>query len=141
VSCRLRNDRTPDIVATTLQSFTEYEETESLTIVDQVLRELNTHGLATSGTSACMEALRNHQVDVLILAKTYQRGPGWACRTCSALDSQTPKPDRCPRCRGSSLREFDVKEEMVRLAQRAGSEVEVVEHSDRLLQLGNAACL
>lgn len=134
-------DRTSDIVAATLQSFLEYEESESLAMVDRLWRELNTQGLAAAGTSASMEALRNKQVDVLILAKAYQPGPGWECRTCGVLDVEGPQPDDCPKCRNRSLRTFDIKEEMVRLAEQAECGVEVVEHSDRLLRLGGAACL
>ena len=134
-------DHTADIVAATLQSFLEYEEGESLAIVDKLWRELNTHGLAVAGTAASMDALRSDQVDVLVLAKTNQPGSGWACRACGVLDVNTPQPDSCPKCGNRSLRSFDVKEEMVRVAERAGCGVEVVEHSDRLLQLGGAACL
>jgi len=39
------------------------------------------------------------------------------------------------------LRQFDIKEEMVRLAEQAGCGVEVVEHSDALMQLGGVGCL
>jgi rubrerythrin len=134
-------DHTSDIVAATLQSFLEYEEGESLAMVDKLWRELNTHGLAAAGTAASMDALRNDQVDVLVLAKTYQPGSGWACRACGVLDINSPQPDGCPKCRNRSLRSFDVKEEMVRMAERGGCGVEVVDHSDRLLQLGGAACL
>jgi rubrerythrin len=134
-------DHTSDIVAATLQSFLEYEEGESLAMVDKLWRELNTHGLATAGTAASLDALRHDQVDVLVLAKTYQPGSGWACRACGVLDIGNPQPDSCPKCGNRSLRSFDVKEEMVRMAERAGCGVEVVEHSDRLLQLGGAACL
>jgi peptide subunit release factor 1 (eRF1) len=88
-----------------------------------------------------MDALRNDQVDVLVLAKTYQPGFGWACHKCSVLDVNSPQPDGCSKCGNRWLRSFDVKEEMVRMAERAGCGVEVVEHSDRLLQLGGAACL
>jgi peptide subunit release factor 1 (eRF1) len=135
------NDRTSDIVGATLQSFLEYEEGESLAIVEKLWMELNTHGLAAAGTAASMEALRNDQVDVLVLAKTYQPGSGWACPTSGAWDVNGPQPEGCPKCGNRSPRAFDVKEEMVRLADQAGCGVEVVEHSDRLLQLGGAACL
>ncbi|MBZ5594715.1 MAG: hypothetical protein LAP39_20920 [Acidobacteriia bacterium] len=134
-------DHSSDIVAATLQSFLEYEEGESLAVVDKLWRELNTHGLAAAGTAASMDALRNDQVDVLVLAKTYQPGFGWACHKCSVLDVSSPQPDGCSKCGYRWLRSFDVKEEMVRMAERAGCGVEVVEHSDRLLQLGGAACL
>jgi hypothetical protein len=134
-------DRTSDIVAATLQSFLEYEESESLAIVDKLWGELNTHGLAAAGTAASMDALRNDQVDVLVLARTYQPGSGWACRTCGVFDFNGPQSNGCAKCGNRSLRVFDVKEEMVRLAERFGGGVEVVEHSDRLLQLGGAACL
>lgn len=135
------NDRTSDVVAATLQSFLEHEESESLAIVDRLLKQIHTHGLAVAGTGACMTALTAGQVDVLVLARDYAPGAGWNCHACGLSVSEPELPPACPKCRHRRLRQFDVKEEMVRLAERLGCGIEVVEHSDPLMQLGGAGCL
>jgi hypothetical protein len=108
------HDRLSDVVAATLESFLDHEESESLEVVEQLLKQIHLHGLAVAGTDASMVALRAGQADTLVLAKDYQSGAAW---------------------------QFDAREEMVRLAQQTGCGVEVVEHSDALMQLGGVGCL
>jgi hypothetical protein len=107
-------DRISDVVAATLQPFLDHEESESLEVVEQLLKQIHLHGLAVAGTEASLVALGAGQADILVLAKNYQPDAGWP---------------------------FDTREEMVRLAERTGCGVEVVEHSDMLMQLGGAGCL
>ena len=47
----------------------------------------------------------------------------------------------CARPAIGLLREFDIREEMVRLAGRLECGIEVVEHSDVLMNLGGVGCL
>lgn len=133
-------DRTEDVVAATLRSFVEYEELESLGAVYRLQKGINTHGLAVAGTRASFEALRQARVDVLVLAKGYESDGGWACGVCGATEVEQPAPNACPQC-GARIRELDVKEEMVRMAEQTESGVEVVSHSDALLRLGGVGCL
>jgi len=132
-------DRTKDVVAATLVSFIEQEERESLAVVDKLLNEVNTHGLAVAGTRASFEALRQGQVDVLVLAQAYKADSGWTCGACGATEVERPAPNACSQC-GERLRELNVKEEMVRMAEQTGSGVEVVGR-DALLRLGGVGCL
>jgi peptide subunit release factor 1 (eRF1) len=85
--------------------------------------------------------LERGQIDTLILAKAYEPDKGWQCSVCDMMNVHQEKPEKCPKCEASELREFDVKEEMVRLAEREGCEIEVVEHSDKLRLLGGVGCL
>jgi hypothetical protein len=135
------HDRLPDVVAATLQSFLEYEESESLAIADRLLRQVRTHGLAVVGTSESMTALRAGQVDVLVLAKDYEPGRAWSCPHCGLTRFELPSRSGCPKCQVNELRQVEIKEEMVRLAERLGCGIEVVEHSDPLMQLGGVGCL
>lgn len=134
-------DRTEDVVAATLVSFIEREERESLAVVDQLLKEVNTHGLAAAGTRASFKALRQGQVDVLVLAKAYEPGSGWACGACGAMEVERPAPYTCSQCGAGRIREFNVKEELVRMAEQTESGVEVVNHGDALMRLGGVGCL
>jgi rubrerythrin len=135
------NDRISDVVAATLQSFLDHEESESLEVVEQLLKQIHLHGLAVAGTGPSMVALRAGQADILVLAKDYQAGAAWLCLACGSAGTQAQAPAACPQCAHIPLRQFDLKEEMVRLAEQTGCGVEVVEHSDALLQLGGVGCL
>ena len=135
------NDRISDVVAATLQSFLDHEETESLEVVEQLLKKIHLHGLAVAGTDASLGALRAGQADILVLAKDYRAGAAWLCLACGSAGTHGPAAAACPRCAHIPLRHFDLKEEMVRLAEQTGCGVEVVEHSDALMQLGGVGCL
>jgi hypothetical protein len=135
------NSRTEDVVAGTLRSFLDHEELESVSLVDELLGRMHTNGLAVAGTPASLRALKSRQANVLVLARDYQAGQGWDCLRCGAGDLALACPASCPKCGASRLRGFDVKEEMVRLAERSACHVEVVLHSDALARLGGVGCL
>jgi rubrerythrin len=135
------NDCISEVVAATVQSFLDHEETESLEVVEQLLKQIHLHGLAVAGTDPCMLALRVGQADILVMAKDYESGTAWVCPACGSVGTQAHAPDACPRCASVPVRQFDIKEEMVRLAQQTDCPVEVVEHSDALMQLGGVGCL
>ena len=134
-------DRTKDVVQATLDSFVEREEQESLAKVDRLLQETNRDGIAVSGTRSSLAALQNGQVDVLVLAKGFQPEPGWGCDACKLIEVGLPVPVACPNCGAKHVRKHDLREDLVRLAERTGSEVEIVEHSDALMRLGGVGCL
>jgi peptide subunit release factor 1 (eRF1) len=135
------NDELSDVVRATLLSFIEQEEQESLALADKLEQAIYTDGLAVAGTRASWEAVRSRQADVLLLAKAYSPDPGWICGACEAIDVEAPTPRTCPRCQETELMALDVKEEMVRVAERAGCGVEVVNQSDALMRLGGVGCL
>lgn len=134
-------DHLSDIVASTLQVFLEHEERDSQAIAEGLTQQIHSHGLAVAGTSATLGALRKRQADSLVIAKAYDPGVGLECRRCgfTALDRACARV--CPACRRDSLRDFDIKAEIVRLAGAADCRVEIVEHSDMLMALGGVGCL
>jgi hypothetical protein len=134
-------DQVSDVVACTLQSFLEHEELESQAIAERLVSQIHTHGLAVAGTSGTMQALKSGQADFLVIVKNYDPGMGWECRRCGKIELKLPRPNLCPACQIGLLREFDIREEMVRLAGRLECGVEVVEHSDVLMNLGGVGCL
>ena len=135
------NDRLSDVVTTTLQRFLEHEELDSQAIAEQLVSQIYTQRLAVAGTQASMRALKAGQVDVLVIAKDYDPGNGWECRRCGRVDTQSARPDACPACQNLHLRAFEIRSELVRLAGQLGCGVEVVEHSDALMNLGGVGCL
>jgi len=134
-------DRPSDVVTATLVSFAEQEERESQVAVERLQREIDTHGRAVAGTAATFEALKWGQVSMLVLAKAYDPGNGWMCGACGAAGVEPSSLNICLECLSTELRELNVKEEMVRMAERTGSRVEVVNHSDSLMRLGGIGCL
>ena len=135
------NDPVSGVVAATLERFLEHEELDSQAIAEQLVSQIYTHGLALVGTQATLNALRVGQVDILVIAKQYDPGHGWECRRCGRVETQSAQPDACPACGNRTVRTFDVRSEMVRLAGKLGCGIEVVEHSDALLSLGGVGCL
>jgi hypothetical protein len=135
-------DRTSDMVAATLASFVDVEERESHARVDRLVSGIGNRGQAVAGTGACLEALMKAQVDVLVMAKAYQPRPGWACDGCGAGGIEAAAATfACPKCGGRRVREVEIKEEMIRLAELTRSEVEIVCHSEVLMRLGGVGCL
>lgn len=76
-----------------------------------------------------------------MIAKDYAPVVAWECRRCEKFEFTLPAPTVCTDCHLGFPREFDVREEMVRLAERESCEIEVVEHSDVLMNLGGVGCL
>lgn len=133
--------RITDVVAATLSSFIESEQQESLDAVAALVKELRRGGLAVAGIGATLEALRRGQVDVLVIAPDCQPPPGWGCKRCGWLDAMLASPGSCPECQAAELRPLDIKEAMVKLAERQTAEVEFVRHSDVLMEIGGVGCL
>ena len=97
--------------------------------------------LAIAGTAASFEALKRRQVDALVLLKGYSPPQIWTCATCDLIHPEQKRPGECPECGGAVLKEIDIKEEMVRITQKQGCQVEVVNESEALSALGGVGCL
>ncbi len=133
--------RTSELVRATLARFIEEEQQESLAAVDRLEKEIYSHGLAVTGSEACLQALQGKQVDWLVMATEYAPEPGWICADCRAAKAQETRPAACPACGSAKTRDLDVKEELVRLAELAGCGVEIVHDSEVLMRLGGVGCL
>jgi peptide subunit release factor 1 (eRF1) len=106
------------------------------------------HGLAAVGGKASLYALRRGQADVLLMAREYAPGIQWLCGRCGAsattcgASSTTPgaRPE-CPECGSNDIRQTALKEELIRLAEQNGAEIETVGQSDFLMEMGGVGCL
>ncbi len=134
-------EKISDIVASTISTFIVREEMESLAMVDRLQRELNTGGLAVAGTVETLNALSWGQADVLVMGKSYEPPPAWRCAGCGMQSEKIAQPETCPQCGGAGLHAQNLKEEMLRLAEKNGVKVEIVLHSDLLHNLGGVGCL
>lgn len=132
--------RVADVVAATLSSFIDREQQESLDAVAELASALRRGGLGAAGTAATLEALRRGQADILVMAREYEPGPAWSCEHCGCVEGTASPPERCPECDSSEVQSANLKEVMVKLAERQSLEVEFVQHSDVLMALGGVGC-
>ncbi len=133
--------RLSDVVEATLSAFIEAEEQESRTIVGNLVHQLRTGGLAVVGTGPSFRALCRGRVDVLVMSKEYDPGPGWSCDRCGSIGVESEVPDACPHCKAQEFGRFNTKERMVQKAEALDCTIEIVSQSDELSHLGGVGCL
>lgn len=135
--------RTPvsDVVEATIAAFIAQEERESRAVVEELAQQIRTGGLAVAGTVPSFQALKRDQADTLVVAGGYTPGRGWACAACGMMDTDRAKPAACRECGFTELRDIDIREAMVRLAEQHDVMVEVVNSSEALARLGGVGCL
>ena len=130
-----------EVVRATLASFIEEEEREGRSLSELLVSELRRDGLAVPGAGNCLQVLRRGQADALVLAKEWESSRAWSCGECTWSAAGDVTPELCAECGAQELREHDAREELVRLAEQTGCEVEIVGESKPLLELGGAGCL
>lgn len=62
-------------------------------------------------------------------------------RRSSEKDSYLQRPAACPECGAVELKDLDIKEEMLRLAEQQDCQLQVVNESEALSALGGVGCL
>jgi peptide subunit release factor 1 (eRF1) len=134
-------DAETDIVTATLSIFVEQEEQDSQSIADRLIMAVRTQGPAAVGAKDCLHKLRQGKVDTLVMLQDYHPDPGWICSSCDEMGGTPPETNVCPHCNSSTVRPVDLREELVRQAGKIDCPVEVVEHSDALMELGGVGCL
>ncbi len=134
-------EETSDVVKATIGRFIRQEEIESQDTAELLFQELHTGGLAVAGAGNCLKALKENRVDTLVILKTNLSSRGWSCIDCGFTEIDKQSSGTCPICKGLVLRKFDNREEMVRLAEHIGAEVEFVSKNGALENLGGFGCL
>lgn len=100
---------------------------------DEILR----NGLAVYGLKETTDAVRNGQMELLLVSKGYKIR-GWVCEKCQAVDSGLR--NECPYC-GSKISGVDVVEEIIEFAERTDTKIEFVEDNPMLDELGGVGGL
>jgi len=93
---------------------------ESLT---QLKEEILKEGLAAYGFDDTLQAVKNGQVELLIVQKDYKI-KGWVCEHCQVV--RKGKVHKCPSCE-NMVSEVDVIEEILEFAKRTDAEIEFVD--------------
>ena len=78
---------------------------------------------------------------MLVLTKAYAPDPESVCSKCGIIGSKTENPDACPLCKSTNLKTINIKEAMVRMAEKHRCTIEVVDNSDFLMRFGGVGCL
>jgi peptide subunit release factor 1 (eRF1) len=106
-----------------------------------VIDRFRAGGLAVAGLEPTIEALNLEQVDQLLLAEGFNGDhAGWQCPQCRVLGVE-PTPAACPFCAEPLPERIELREAMVRRAERTGRKVEIVESHPGLEALDGVGAL
>jgi peptide subunit release factor 1 (eRF1) len=129
-----------DILSRTIDVVRRTEADDSRKLADTAVDRFGAGGLAVAGLEPTIQALNLEQVDQLLLAEGFDGAPGWQCAECRVL-GLPPAPSECPFCGAPKPAELDLREAMVRRAERTGRRVEIVEGHAGLEALDGVAAL
>jgi len=116
-----------EILRRTLRVVRDTEARDSRRLADLVIDRFRAGGLAVAGIDPTIEALNLEQVDQLLLAESFNGDEaGWQCPECRVL-GRAPAPEACPFCAAPLPEPIELREAMVRRAERTGRKVEIVE--------------
>jgi len=74
-------------VAIGLCSLIKCTSRKSLSITDELEREICANGLVAVGASACLKTLKEGLADALVMSPTYPPEPGWMCAVCGHTEA------------------------------------------------------
>ena len=114
----------------------EREQTESDEAVQLLKQEILKDGLATYGIVETLKAVKNGQVDLLIIEKNYKIR-GWICENCQVVEQGVKKS--CPYCKNKTS-EVDMIEEIIEFAERTNANIEFTD-SDEIANLGHVGAI
>lgn len=109
----------------------ENEKYESLEAVQHLKEEILKDGLAVYGVKETLDAVKNGQVELLIIQKD-KKLAGWICEQCQVVGTNSKK--HCPHC-GKNISQVDVLEEILEFAERTDAKIEFTDSED-LADLG-----
>ena len=115
---------------------TEKEQKESIKAVTRLKQEILKDGLAIYGLIETLDAVKNGQVDLLVVEKDYKKR-GWICERCQIVEEGKNKT--CPYC-GNKTSEVDVIEEILEFAQRTDANIEFTD-SEEIANLGHVGAI
>jgi peptide chain release factor subunit 1 len=127
----------PEILARLEPHLADEHERQGQELIDQVRDRAAHDYLATAGVQGTLTALQEGKVDTLVLAKDGQM-QGARCSQCGFVFVRDV--NRCPYDGSEQLDSVDVMEEMVRLAQQQGADIQFAD-ANAIADLRGAAAL
>jgi peptide chain release factor subunit 1 len=104
----------------------EREKRQSHEAVQHLKQEILKDGLAVYGIEDTLKAVKNGQVELLIIEKDY-KPRGWICENCQMVGEGIQK--NCPYC-SKETSEVDVLEEILEFAERTDAEIEFTSNEE-----------
>jgi len=120
------------LIEQSLQLVSENEKKASIKAVKHLKSEILKDGLAVYGVEETLQAVKNGQVELLLIEKNYNL-KGWICEHCQYVEEGIKRT--CPYC-GKKTSEVDVLEEILEFAERTDAEVEFTD-SKEISDLGH----
>lgn len=127
----------PEILARLEPHLAAEHERESQAVLEQVRDRAAHDYLATAGLQGTLTALQEGKVDTLVLARDGQQ-QGARCAQCGFVFVRDVT--RCPYDGSEQMEAVDVMEEMVRLAQQQGADIQFAD-ANAIADLRGAAAL
>lgn len=112
------------------------EQMKSQEAVQNLKEEILKDGLAVYGLEETLNAVKNGQVDLLIIEKDYKL-QGWICENCQVV--KEGNIGTCPYC-GNKTSEVDVLEEILEFAERTDADIEFTD-DEGIADLGHIGAI
>ena len=123
-----------ELIKKSMQLVSENEQRKSNEAVKHLKSEILKDGLAIYGINETLQAVKNGQVELLIIEKDYKIS-GWICEKCQYVEEGYKKT--CPYCNNETSK-VDILEEILEFAERTDAEIEFTD-SDEIKDLGHIA--
>ncbi len=115
-----------ELIKKSLQMISDKEKEKSNLSVDQLKSEILKEGLGVYGINETLQAVKNGQVELLIIEKHY-KPRGWICEHCQYV--REGKKKICPFC-GKKVSEVDILEEILEFAERTDAKIEFTDNEE-----------
>jgi len=125
-------DNEQQLLKESIKVISELEGAQSHEAVKRLKEEILRDGLGVYGLDDTLNAVKNGQVDLLIIQKDYKI-KGCICEHCQILKSGPIKD--CPIC-GGPVSEADVIEEIIEFAERTDAKIEFTD-DEEISKLGH----
>ena len=125
-----------ELMEKSITLISKMEEQKSHEVVQQLKQEILRDGLAAYGLKDTLEAVKNGQVELLLIEKDY-KPRGWICENCQVVEEGVSKI--CPYC-GKKTSEVDVIEEILEFAKRTDADIEFTDDED-ISKLGHVGAI
>jgi len=129
-------DDEKELMKESINLIAERERQQSYSVVQQLKSEILKDGLATYGIKETLQAVKNGQVELLLIEKDY-KPRGWICEHCQVVDEGLQTT--CPYC-GKRTSEVDVIEEILEFAERTDADIEFTD-DEELANLGHVGAI
>lgn len=125
-------DDEQNLLKESIEVMSKLEDVQSHEAVKRLKEEILMDGLGVYGLDDTLNAVKNGQVDLLIIQKDYKI-KGCICEHCQILKSGPIKD--CPIC-GGPVSEADVIEEIIEFAERTDAKIEFTD-DEEISKLGH----